>query len=180
MYEAQLLRSCLHGDRAAQFELVRQYGPRLLTVCRRFVPPRQDPRDALQDTFVLIFRHLDRFDPAKGTLWSWMKTIAIRETLKKHRIRSAWHLEPIDTPTDLPDTDLENALARLDAGQILALIGLLPEGYREVFNLVAVEGYSHEECAELLGIATGTSRSCLSRARRILQERYHQQHAYGL
>jgi RNA polymerase sigma factor (sigma-70 family) len=180
MYEAQLLRSCLHGDRAAQFELVRQYGPRLLTVCRRYVPDGHDPQDALQDAFVNAFTHLHRFDAGKADLWTWLKTIAIREALKKHRGRRTWTLNGHEVASETPGPDLDQALNSLQTEQLLQLIRQLPDGYREVFNLVAVEGYSHEECAGLLGIAPGTSRSCLSRARRILQERYHQQHAYGL
>lgn len=180
MNEEQLLQACLHGDRAAQFELVRHYGPRLLTVCRRYVPDGHDPQDALQDAFVNAFTHLRRFDRRKAALWTWLKTIAIREALKKHRGRHTWSLNGQEASPDTPGADFDQALDGLQTEQLLQLIRQLPDGYREVFNLVAVEGYSHEECAELLGIAPGTSRSSLSRARRLLQEQYHRQYAYGL
>lgn len=177
MTDLQLIEACLRQERSAQYELVRRYGPRLLTVCRRFTPAGHAAEDSLQDAFVLVFRHLERFDPGKGELWPWMKTVTIRETLKKYRRQALWTL-PIEDPVlealqdGAPDP---RELQDLGAEEILQLIARLPEGYSEVFNLVAIEGYTHEECAALLGISAGTSRSTLSRARRILQLQYQKQ-----
>jgi RNA polymerase sigma factor (sigma-70 family) len=172
MTDHQLIEACLRLERAAQFELVQRFGPRLLTVCRRYTPAGQDARDSLQDAFVLVFRNLDRYDPQRGPLWPWIKTVAIRETLKKHRRKASLvfdDLEKEDGMVSLPDPI---SWQGLEAEYLLSLIARLPDGHRNVFNLVAIEGYSHEECASLLGISPGTSRSALSRARRQLQLQY--------
>lgn len=180
MTENELLQACLLEERTAQYELVRQFGPRLLTVCRRYAPVRLDPEDILQDTFVRIFSCLDQYDQNKGQLWPWMKTIAIRESLKKHRLTRKWFLQsqPMD---DHPEVGGPEQVPMPDEAElILAFIRQLPDGYREVFNLVAIEGYTHDECASLLGIAPGTSRSCLSRARKMLQHQLVRQNVYDL
>lgn len=173
MTEGKLVQGCIQQDRSAQYELVRIYSARLLTVCRRFVPVGLDPKDSLQDAFIHIFSQLHQFDAQRGELWSWMKKITIHTALKKHRLVGKWHLNGIDVHT-LPEmpTPFEEAFQKLEAEQIISLIAELPSGQREVFNLVAIEGYSHEECADLLGMAAGTSRSYLTRARLTLRERY--------
>ncbi len=172
MNEGTLIQGCIQKDRSAQFELVRTFSPRLLTVCRRFVPAGLDPKDTLQDAFIQIFTQLERFDPNRGELWPWMKKITIHAALKKHRLISKWHLNgTVLSDVNEPIAAIKNALHNLDAEQILALIAQLPTGQREVFNLVAIEGYSHEECAVLLGMASGTSRAYLARARMTLKER---------
>lgn len=172
MTERQLIEACLRLDRTAQYELVRRFGPRLLTVCRRFTPPGRDAQDSLQEAFVLVFRHLDRFDTERGALWPWMKTVAIRETLKRHRRKDPLVFPEPSAEEGWSTPSEEAGPLALEAEYLLDLIARLPDGYREVFNLVAIEGYSHEECAALLGISPGTSRSALSRARRQLQLQY--------
>ncbi len=173
MNEGTLIQACIQLNRPAQFELVRLFGPRLLTVCRRFVPVGLDPKDSLQDAFIQIFSQLHRFDADRGELWPWLKKITIYTALKKHRLTGKWHLNGVELTdqNELLAAD-ENALQHLDTEQILTLIASLPSGQREVFQLVALDGYSHEECAELLGMAAGTSRAYLTRARMTLKERY--------
>lgn len=176
MTERQLMEACLKGERSAQYELVRRYAPRLLSVARRYLPPRLDPQDALQDALIRIFGQLHTYSEERGLLWPWMKTIAIRETLKKHRLRKTWHLEAEPPDTELADAPSADWLGHMEVDALLEEISRLPDGYREVFNLVAIEGYSHEECADWLGIAPGTSRSALSRARRLLRQTLMPQH----
>ncbi len=173
MNEGTLIQACIQLSRPAQFELVRLFGPRLLTVCRRFVPAGLDPKDCLQDAFIQIFAQLHRFESDRGELWPWMKKITIHTALKKHRLIGKWHLNGVELSEQNEHlTATENTLMQWDAEQILTLIAALPDGQREVFQLVAIEGYSHEECAELLGMAAGTSRAYLTRARMTLKERY--------
>jgi RNA polymerase sigma factor (sigma-70 family) len=169
MHEDQLIQACLHGDRAAQRALVREYGPRLMTVCRLYTPPRLDPEDTLQDVFIQVFSYLHQFNGHRGALWSWMKTIAIREALKKNRLTQKWHLQSHSFEEYMPEPQAAEVLSELQAEEILKLVSRLPDGFREVFTLVAIEGYTHDECAGMLGIASGTSRACLNRARQLLQ-----------
>jgi len=170
MTEKELIRACQNNQREAQFTLVRLFAPRLLAVCRRYVPDGLDAEDTLQDAFVQIFSHLDQYDPARGTLWKWLCRVAVNAALKKHRLTGRWHLDRAALE-DVPEiADLDHELNRLEARAIEDLIRALPDGQRQVFNLVAVEGFSHQECGELLGMATGTSRAYLARARQQLQQ----------
>ncbi|MBK7341846.1 MAG: sigma-70 family RNA polymerase sigma factor [Saprospiraceae bacterium] len=170
MTEKELIKACRNNQREAQFTLVRQFAPRLLAMCRRYVPDGLDAEDTLQDAFSQIFSHLDQFDSAKGTLFSWLCRVTINCALKKHRLTGRWHLDRAGLE-DVPEiADLDHELNRLNAQAIESLVRQLPEGQRHVFNLVAIEGYSHRECGELLGMATGTSRAFLARARQQLQQ----------
>jgi len=180
MEELDLIQACLKGDRDAQYKLVRMFGPRLLTVCRRYVPNRLDPEDVLQDVFVIIFTRLDQYQGSMGGFWAWIKTIAIHETLKKHRLKEKWHLNRVTIDESLYASDSHDITSHLNAEDLIQMIQSLPDGYREVFNLVAIEGYSHDECAALLGIPNGTSRSTLSRARQILQSQLSQHKIHEL
>lgn len=174
MSEHELIEACRNNRREAQFTLVRQFAPRLLAVCRRYVPAGLDAEDTLQDAFVQIFSNLGQFDPGRGSLWSWLCRVTINCALKKHRLTGRWHLDRA-TLEEVPEiVDLDHELNRLDAQAIESLISQLPEGQRQVFNLVAVEGFSHQECGELLGMATGTSRAYLARARQQLQQQIFQ------
>lgn len=179
MEEKGLVILCIEGKRSAQSDLVVSFAPRLLSLIKRYQPKSLSPEDILQEVFIEIFRNLKLYDPDKGALYTWMKTIAIRLTLKKRRLDQSWMMDKVKTiefSESIPD--LDQILNKMNTEDIMKMITALPDGYREVFNLVAVEGYSHEECAALLQIAVGTSRSTLSRARQMLKEQYAQMKIY--
>ncbi len=179
MEEKDLVILCIKGNRSAQSELVVSFAPRLLSLIKRYQPKSLSPEDILQEVFIELFRDLRTYDPEKGALYTWMKTIAIRLTLKKRRLDQSWlkdktiSLEYIEVAPEL-----DQNLNKMNTDDLMKMIMSLPDGYREVFNLVAIEGYSHDECASLLQIAVGTSRSTLSRARQILKEQYAQMKIY--
>jgi RNA polymerase sigma factor (sigma-70 family) len=179
MEEKDLVILCIKGNRSAQSELVVSFAPRLLSLIKRYQPRSLSPEDILQEVFIEIFRDLKTYEHEKGALYSWMKTIAIRLTLKKRRLDQSW-LKDKTVPLEYSDAvpELDQILNKINTEDIMKMIISLPDGYREVFNLVAVEGYSHDECASLLQIAVGTSRSTLSRARQILKEQYAQMKIY--
>ncbi|MCF8238682.1 MAG: sigma-70 family RNA polymerase sigma factor [Saprospiraceae bacterium] len=170
MTEKELINACQDNQREAQFELVRLFAPRLLAVCNRYVPSGLEGEDTLQDAFIQIFAKLEQYDPEKGSLWGWLRQVTINSALKKHRLVGRWHLNSVGTEELNGIAGLDQDLNRLETEEIESLIHQLPEGQREVFNLVGVEGYSHDECADMLGMATGTSRAYLTRARKRLQE----------
>lgn len=175
MKEKDLITSCIKGHRAAQSELVRTYAPRLLSLIKRYQPAALDPEDILQEAFIEIFRGLKSYDRDKASLYTWMKTITVRMTLKKFRLNRTW-MTGLTTTLD-ESTDhvyVDQHLATLETEDLMRFVYGLPDGYREVFNLVAIEGFSHEECARLLQIPAGTSRSCLSRARQLLRDQISQ------
>lgn len=179
MEEKDLVILCIEGNRSAQSELVFAFAPRLLSLIKRYQPRSLSPEDILQEVFIEIFRDLKSYSPEKGALYSWMKTIAIRLTLKKRRLDQSWLTDrTVSIVHSEAVIDLDQIFNKMNTDDIMKMIISLPDGYREVFNLVAVEGYTHEECASLLHIAIGTSRSTLSRARQILKEQYAQMKIY--
>ena len=169
-----LLAACRRGESAAQHQLYKNLSYNLMGVCLRYCPNRAEAEDALQNTFVKIFTRLDQFR-GQGPFEGWARRIAVTTSLhalEQHRLRhpgpngDALEEQAADLPTAEP-----SALDQLAADDLLALLATLPPGYRAVLNLYAVEGYSHQEIAELLGIAEGTSKSQLARARRCLETR---------
>lgn len=132
----------------------------------RYCQNQEDAEDALMETFVKVFDHIRSFSH-QGSLEGWIRRIAVNTSLNKIRARRQTEtLEP-----ELHDTEIgDDALNRLETIELLEMIGRLPEGYRMVFNLYAVEGYSHHEIAGMLGIEEVTSRTQLAKARRALQK----------
>ena len=169
-----LLAACRRGESAAQHQLYRLLAYRLMGVCLRYCPNRTEAEDALQNTFIKIFTRLDQYR-GQGPFEAWARRIAVTTSLhavEQHRLR---HPGPAGDTLDhlaagLPTAE-PSALDQLAADDLLALLATLPPGYRTVLNLYAVEGYSHQEIGELLGIAEGTSKSQLARARRLLETR---------
>lgn len=141
----------------------------LMSVCQRYARDEAMAKDVLQETLIRIFRHIDKYEPT-GSFEAWMRRIAIRRSLQWLEKSSFQHeLQPLE----MPDQDgLEPEIyAQFGAAEILSLLKELPEGFRTVFNLHIVEGYSHQEIAELLDITESTSRSQLARARKLMQDK---------
>ena len=173
-----LLAACRRGESAAQHRLYKLLSYGLLGVCLRYCPNRAEAEDALQNTFVKIFTHLDQFR-GQGPFEAWARRIAVTTSLhalEKHRLRHPGPAVDYDGLAEEIATPDASALEQLAVADLLALLETLPPGYRAVLNLYAVEGYSHQEIGELLGIAEGTSKSQLARARRLLETRLAAQH----
>lgn len=165
--DIQLIKRCIKGDTRCERMLVDQYSDLLYATCLRYMGNKADAQDVLQDGFILVFRYAKSFDPKKGALKSWMQKICINVALKR--------LKKKRNNTSLDEVYLEPqvsamALNKLNVEDIFAVIQNLPESYRTVFNLNVVEGYSHKEIAEMLGIKLGTSRAILSRAKETLRK----------
>jgi len=173
-----LLAACRRGESAAQHRLYKLLAYGLMGVCLRYCPNRAEAEDALQNTFVKIFTRLDQYR-GQGPFEAWARRIAVTTSLhalERHKLRHpgpATDLDDLATEVVAPEA---SALEQLVADDLLALLAMLPPGYRTVLNLYAVEGYSHQEIGELLGIAEGTSKSQLARARRLLETRLAAQH----
>lgn len=140
----------------------------MYAVCLRYARSQSDAADILQEGFVKVYTKLDQFQ-FNGSFEGWIRRIMINTALRAYQkqrfeFESSGYEHFPDAPVD-PD-----AVASLSEAELLELIGRLPEGYRVVFNLVAIEGYSHAEVAETLGIQESTSRSQLTKARRWLSE----------
>jgi RNA polymerase sigma factor (sigma-70 family) len=164
--EQLLLRGCLAQDRQAQYRLYQQYKTVMFSSALRIVGDRALAQDALQEAFIDVFQGLTTFQQ-QSTLGAWIKTIVVRRALRT--LRHEQRMEVYDQ-----ERHPEPLVAWHDnlTGEALdKAIGELPAGYRAVFCLVEVEGYSHREVAELLGTTEGTSKSQLYHAKRVLQRK---------
>lgn len=172
MTEKQLIKDCQRGDKASQYELVRRYASMLTSVCLRYVPDRPTAKDLVQETFIRIFEHIGEYRDT-GSFEAWMRRIAARLALQwvgKSHVRRELYPEVFPSPPQQAPAISE----QFDAEEVLAAVQALPTGFRTVFNLSVMEGYSHKEIAELLGISESTSRSQLLRARQLLQRQLSQ------
>jgi len=168
MSEKELIEGAKRRDERCQRALFERYGPTLMGVCMRYCRNRPEAEDALQESFIRIFDKLNLYD-YKGSFEGWMRRLCVNVALKGYQRKRFTHeqsgLESIpETPSD------PTAYAQLGEQELLALVAALPEGYRIVFNLYAIEGYSHKEIAEMLGTQEATSRSQLLKARKMLQK----------
>ncbi len=162
-----IINGCIKNDAKYQRLLVVNYSPMLLTVSRRYTPISADAEDVLQDAFIKIFGAIRQFDSNKGKLETWMRTIVINTALKRLNKKCFTHERTVD---QFDEIQLHPTVYdHLQAEDVMTLINTLPDGYRQVFNLAVVEGYPHKEIAELLDIAEATSRSNLSKAKKLLR-----------
>ena len=166
MTEANLVKACLENDRMAQKMLYDKYKKAMYTLAYRVTGDFESANDVLQDAFLKVFRGLHSFR-GESTLGAWIKTIVIRTAYSKIR-KNKIYFEDIENvnPNTLVDWG-----DFLQAEYLEKAIMSLPEGYRAVFTLIEVEGYSHKEVAEMLEISVGTSKSQLFYAKRKLREK---------
>jgi RNA polymerase sigma-70 factor (ECF subfamily) len=162
-----LIQGCIRNDRRAQELLYKQYCEALLKICTSYSRSDEDAIEILQDGFLKIFQHIQKFDPAQSTLYTWMRTIMVRTAIDAGR--KIKH-EPVSTEWT-EDHDLAHdgeIKERILSGEVLHLLQGLPEMARTVFNLFITEGYSHREISEMLQINEGTCRWHLSEARKFI------------
>lgn len=168
MNESRLVEGCRRGDARAQRALFDLHARPMLMLCRRYLQHAVQAEEALLSGFEKFFRTIDRFIfSCDGCVAPWLRKIMVNECLLVLRQRNVLAVE--DDMLDSRAND-EDAIARMSADEILLMIGSMPEGYRTVFNLYVIEGYSHGEIAELLNIAEGTSKSQLAKAKSYLQK----------
>ena len=170
MTEEELIRGCLREEAACQKELFYRYSSRMLGVCIRYARNNTDAEDILQDAFIKVFDKIHQFK-FEGSFEGWIRRIMVNTALKKYTLR---RYEKEVSGYEIKDRDESgmepSAYAHLTQKELLDLIHNLPKGYRMIFNLYVIEGYQHDEIAEMLGIQPGTSRSQLVKARNMLQK----------
>jgi len=165
----KLVKDCIRQNPVAQQQLYEHFAPIMLGVCYRYTKSINDAEDVLQEGFIKVFTHLNKYQ-ATGELGGWIRRIMVTTALnylkKNARYRSAFAF--IETPLH-PVSD-DNPAVNLDAKELSELIRQLPTGYQTIFNLYAIEGFSHVEIGQMLGISDGTSKSQYARARHLLIE----------
>jgi len=168
----EVLAGCRKGDASCQEVLFKKYAPLIMTVCRRYEYAGFGASDILQESFILIFKNISSFDSTKASLETWMKKIAVNTALKVLRKRKMNFLEIDDHHIQIRDTSNEPIdPSSFSEEFLLKKIKELPDGYRSIFNLFVIEGYSHKEIAGLLEISVQTSKSQLSKAKKLLRKK---------
>jgi RNA polymerase sigma factor (sigma-70 family) len=170
MDESALIEKCLKGDQLAQRTLFDKYAPKMFSVALRYAKETDQAEDVLQDAFVKVFMKLDRYN-GKGSFEGWIRRVVVNTALDSIR-------KNIKFQDNISSDDVAYKLEQhvftgdsLDEKFLLKTINSMPEGYKTVFNMFAIEGYSHKEIAKELDISENTSKSQYSRARAYLKQR---------
>ena len=166
--ETELIKGCIRGDRDTQKRLYDMYSPLMYPVCLRYMKNSTEAEDVLVMAFTRVFDRINQFK-ATGSLEGWIKRIVINEALMHLRKQRTMF---VITDMEIEDMDRadDNHHDHLEEEELLTMINRLPSGYRSVFNLYAIDGFSHKEIATRLGISENTSKSQFSRARVFLQK----------
>ena len=168
--ESDLIKACIADDRPAQNQLYDQYKSKMYGLCLRYAKSKAEAEDMLLEGFFKVFQDLHQF-AHKGSFEGWIRRIMVHNAISHLRKNHKKEFSEVDLEK-LNSIPSNNTLAwdKSDAESIIRVIRQLPAGYQTIFNLYAVEGYSHREIAEMLQIAESTSRSQYARARQILQK----------
>jgi RNA polymerase sigma factor (sigma-70 family) len=165
----KIIEGCKKGKARYQEELYRELSPKMYGLCLKYANDRDDAKDIMQDGFIKVFQKIDQYS-GKGSFEGWVRRIMINTALEKYR--SEVTIYSLDERMPVSDEGVRSTVfEELSAEELLGLIRQLTPKYRMVFNLYAIEGYNHKEIGEMLGISEGTSKSNLSRARLILQDK---------
>ncbi|MDF3028236.1 MAG: polymerase, sigma-24 subunit, subfamily [Fluviicola sp.] len=168
MDDLTLVNECAKGNSKAQRALFDKFAPKMLAVCQRYLRNSQEAEDVLQDGFVKVFQKIVDFK-MEGSLEGWIRRIVVNTALdtirKNKKLLDDVQVEEVQYKVSFTDHQFDG----MDLAQLMKLIDGMPDGYRIVFNMFAIEGYSHKEIADTLGVTENTSKSQYSRARAFLR-----------
>lgn len=166
--EADIIKGCIKGERSCQKSLYEHFASKMLGVCMRYAKDKSEAEDMLQEGFLKVFLNINKFKN-EGSFEGWVRRIMIFTAINVYKYRLRKYKEDFDHEEhDAPYND--GIIDKISAKEIMMLMHQMPEGYKVIFNLYTVEGYTHKEIAKMLGIAEGTSKSQYSRARQFLQQ----------
>ncbi len=177
--DLKLISAILEGNRAAFNELYNLYAKDFFLTCLRYAKNRADAEDYLQDAFVTLYKDLKQFDSSKATFKTWARRVVVNVCLQKVR-KSSFKviIEDIQNLVHSPAGNHINPLEELSLKEMTALISNLPSGYRTVFNMHVIDGFSHQEIAEYLNITASTSRTQLMKAKKLLKKQMQSKESY--
>ncbi len=165
--EQNIIKQCLNGDKKAQELLYKTYSDKMYVVCLRYSSSNQDAEDILQEGFIKVFKNLSRFR-FTGSFEGWVRRIFVNSAIEHYRKNAKWKYTEDAQEVKIASSDI-SALQTLSANDLLNLVKQLPTGYRTVFNMFVIEGYSHQEIAGMLKVSESTSKTQLYKARAALQ-----------
>jgi RNA polymerase sigma factor (sigma-70 family) len=167
--ENDLISGCVAGDRRVQELLYQRFAPKMYAVCLRYANNTDDAQDLLQEGFIKVYRNLEKFRK-EGSFEGWVRRVFVNTAIEHYRRKVT-----LNTIGEKEERMIEdsawNVLDHLAERDIIQLVQELSPGYRSVFNMYVIEGYSHKEIGDILDISEGTSKSQLARAKAILQKR---------
>lgn len=164
-----IIKDCVSGKREAQAQLYQMFSPRMYPVCLYYTKDQTEAEDVLHDGFIKVFKYVSQYK-GSGSFEGWIRRIMINTALERFRTQN--YLYPVDDVFDyINDQGYDNIISNITFDELLDIVKELSPQYRMVFNLYALEDMSHNDISEKLGISVGTSKSNLSRARAILQEK---------
>ncbi len=176
--EKDLVALCIKGDKKAHRMLFDLFAGRLMSVCRRYSRSQEEAEDMLQEAFIKIFSKLESYQ-GSGSLYGWLKSVTVNTSIKvlqkKYNKIVSEDIMDIQVHGNMPSIH-HNLLAE----DLMTIINALPLGYRSVFNLYELEGYSHKEIGELLEITESTSRSQLAKAKKLLKKSIPEYQKYAI
>lgn len=175
MSKEDLIEKCKKGDAVAQKALYHAFAPALRGVCLRYAKNRFEAEDIFQESFIKIFSRIKTYT-GEGSFEGWLRRIVVNTAVDhfNKKVKNESSNISYEQVEDSEAGSCEEVMASLSTAELLQLIEQLPDGYRLIFNMYAIEGYSHKEIATMLGISEGTSKSQLSKARKLLQHLLHQ------
>ena len=169
----KIIKGCKKGDNTARAKLYSFYKETLYVLCLKYCTNIQEAEDNLQDAFISIFQNINRYN-GKGSFEGWMKRIVINKAIDRYKKKGLFNVvsneELLGKPDDNSPVYIENYLLNISLDTILRLVQELPNRYRLVFTLYQLDGYTHQEVAQLLDISVNTSKSNLHRAKLILKD----------
>ena len=174
--DQELLLACIKKTRKAQRELYDRFSPMMKGICMRYASSEIEADDILQESFIKVFKHLKNYTD-NGKLGAWIRTITVNTAIEFYRKRTiqTQHLNDLALEAEIQDS--VELFATVDLEILQQEIQKLPDGFRVVFNLYAIEGFTHKEIGQQLGISIGTSKSQFSRAKKILQKKVNEIYA---
>ncbi|QEE48272.1 RNA polymerase sigma factor [Flavobacterium alkalisoli] len=173
--EKEIIMQAVQNNRHAQHKIYSKYSPKMLGVCRQYIKDLQQAEDIMITAFMKVFTNLKNFEH-KGSFEGWIRRIMVNECISYLRVQKKISFLEDEYYVESTADTIES---QLSADDIQCMIDALPEGYKMVFNLYVIEGYKHQEIAKMLGINEGTSKSQLSHARKMLQEKINKQKNYS-
>lgn len=168
--EEDFIQRCLDNDPQAQEELYRLFAPKMFGICLRFTKNKMEAEDVLQEGFIKIFTYLKDYRN-DGSLEGWVRRTMVNTAINYYKKRAKQFSDVQIEQAEVSDHEVESVIDKLSADELLGVIQKLPDGYRMVFNLSVIEGFTHKEIGTMLGISENTSKSQLSRARSVLQSK---------
>jgi RNA polymerase sigma factor (sigma-70 family) len=164
----EILEGCRKGKPRYQEALYNLFGRKMMGICMRYADTRFEAEDIFHEAFVKVFQKIEQYNG--GSFEGWMKRIFVNTAINNfHKNKKHYHHQEFETYNE-PALD-DDTISHMSNEELLQLINKLPDGYRMVFNLYVIEGYSHQEIASLLQISEGTSKSQLSKAKQVLKKK---------